>query len=29
MKFVDEVEIEIKAGKGGNGIASFRKRKIY
>ena len=27
MKFVDEVDIEIKAGKGGNGIASFRKEK--
>jgi len=27
MKFVDEVEIEIKAGKGGNGIASFRREK--
>ena len=27
MKFVDEVEIEIKAGKGGNGISSFRREK--
>ncbi len=27
MKFVDEVEIEVKAGKGGNGIASFRIEK--
>jgi GTP-binding protein len=27
MKFVDEVEIEVKAGKGGNGIASFRREK--
>ena len=27
MKFVDEVEIGIKAGKGGNGIASFRREK--
>ena len=27
MKFVDEVDIEIKAGKGGNGIASFRREK--
>ena len=27
MKFVDEVEIAIKAGKGGNGIASFRREK--
>ena len=28
MKFVDEVEIGIKAGKGGNGIASFRREKF-
>ena len=27
MKFVDEVEIEVKAGKGGNGIARFRIEK--
>lgn len=27
MKFVDEVRIEVKAGKGGNGIASFRREK--
>jgi len=27
MKFVDEVQIEVKAGKGGNGIASFRREK--
>jgi len=27
VKFVDEVEIEVKAGKGGNGIASFRREK--
>jgi len=27
MKFVDEVQIDIKAGKGGNGIASFRREK--
>jgi len=27
LKFVDEVEIEVKAGKGGNGIASFRREK--
>jgi len=27
MKFVDEVEIEVKAGKCGNGIASFRREK--
>ena len=27
MKFVDEVQIDVKAGKGGNGIASFRREK--
>ena len=27
MKFVDEVEIEVRAGKGGTGIASFRREK--
>lgn len=27
MKFVDEVEIEVIAGKGGNGISSFRREK--
>lgn len=27
MKFVDEVVIEVKAGKGGNGLASFRREK--
>ena len=27
MKFGDEVQIEVKAGKGGNGIASFRREK--
>ncbi len=27
MKFVDEVNIEVRAGKGGNGIASFRREK--
>lgn len=27
MRFVDEVVIEVKAGKGGNGIASFRREK--
>lgn len=27
MKFVDEVRIEVRAGKGGNGIASFRREK--
>lgn len=28
MQFVDEVEIEIKAGDGGNGAASFRREKF-
>lgn len=27
MKFVDEVTIEVHAGKGGNGVASFRREK--
>ncbi len=27
MKFVDEASIKVEAGKGGNGIASFRKEK--
>lgn len=27
MKFVDEVEIRVEAGDGGNGLASFRKEK--
>ncbi len=27
MKFVDEATIKVEAGKGGNGIASFRKEK--
>lgn len=27
MKFVDEVSIKVQAGKGGNGIASFRREK--
>src|SRR5699024_9854360 len=27
MKFVDEVTIEVIAGKGGNGVASFRREK--
>src|SRR3990167_3930073 len=28
MKFVDEVTITVKAGEGGNGVASFRKEKF-
>ncbi len=28
MKFVDEAKIEVKAGKGGNGVASFRREKF-
>jgi GTP-binding protein len=28
MKFVDEVEIRVEAGDGGNGLASFRKEKF-
>ena len=27
MKFIDEAQIQIRAGKGGNGIASFRREK--
>ncbi len=27
MKFIDEAKIEVHAGKGGNGIASFRREK--
>ena len=27
MKFVDEVEIRVEAGDGGNGVASFRREK--
>ncbi|MDH5436133.1 MAG: GTPase ObgE, partial [Gammaproteobacteria bacterium] len=27
MKFVDESTIKVEAGKGGNGIASFRREK--
>src|SRR3979490_3528589 len=28
MKFVDEATIEVHAGKGGDGIASFRREKF-
>lgn len=28
MKFVDEAKIEVMAGKGGNGVASFRREKF-
>ncbi|MCH4224623.1 MAG: GTPase ObgE, partial [Alcaligenes faecalis] len=28
MKFVDEATIEVVAGKGGNGAASFRREKF-
>ena len=28
MKFVDEAQIEVQAGKGGNGAASFRREKF-
>ena len=27
MKFIDEVTIDVKAGDGGNGLASFRRLK--
>jgi GTP-binding protein len=28
MKFIDEAKIEVHAGKGGNGVASFRREKF-
>ena len=28
MKFIDEARIEVQAGKGGNGAASFRREKF-
>ena len=27
MKFIDEVSIDVRAGDGGNGLASFRRLK--
>ena len=27
MKFIDEAVIQVLAGKGGNGVASFRREK--
>lgn len=29
MKFIDEAKIEVVAGKGGNGAASFRRENSY
>ena len=29
MKFVDEAKIEVFAGKGGNGVASFRRENLF
>jgi GTP-binding protein len=28
MKFIDEARIEVHAGKGGDGVASFRREKF-
>ena len=28
MKFIDEAKIEVAAGRGGNGAASFRREKF-
>ena len=29
MKFIDEARIEVHAGKGGDGVASFRRESSY
>jgi len=29
MKFIDEAVIQVLAGKGGNGVASFRREKYH